>query len=183
MQPEPLGYNPYAPPAAPGPRFPEPEEDRGYQPLATRGSRLGARLLDGLLDLGVAIPGAIMMFSAMAERPDAGPDVEAMYPAIGVMMVGLLPLSIYQWYLLSTRGHTLGKKWLGIRVVRNDGTPVDFVRGVILRNWVLQAIAQIPYIGSFIGLVDTLMIFGGDQRCLHDKIADTKVIAVLPGSG
>jgi hypothetical protein len=36
----------------------------------------------------------------------------------------------------------------------------------------------IPFVGNFVGLVDALMIFGEDHRCLHDRIAGTRVISV-----
>lgn len=37
---------------------------------------------------------------------------------------------------------------------------------------------NIPFLGAGICLVDQLMIFRKDRRCLHDLIGDTKVIRV-----
>jgi len=51
---------------------------------------------------------------------------------------------------------------------------------LFLREWVIAGIGFIPGIGTIVSLVDVLMIFGQDQRCLHDRIAGTKVIAVIP---
>ena len=90
-------------------------------------------------------------------------------------------LNIYQWYLISTTGQSLAKKWFRIRIVKTDNTGVDFVSGVLLREWVLGFVAGaingvIPSAGSIVSLVDALMIFGSERRCLHDVIASTKVV-------
>jgi uncharacterized RDD family membrane protein YckC len=92
--------------------------------------------------------------------------------------MGLMVLSfmIYQWYLIATTGQSLAKRWLGIKIVRLDGSPVGFVNGVILRSWVVGALSNIPILGTIIGLVNPLMIFGEERRCLHDHIAGTRVV-------
>lgn len=165
----------------------------GYdaQPLASRGSRFAAKLVDGLLDSVLMMPGMVWFiillmqkptFTHPGPRPPTAMDMidSSTMPALGLMALPVLGLAVYQWYLISTTGQTLGKKWLKIRIMKTDGRPVDFVSGVLLRNWVLALLANIPYIGGCIGLVDALMIFGSEQQCLHDKIASTKVVAVLP---
>jgi uncharacterized RDD family membrane protein YckC len=68
---------------------------------------------------------------------------------------------------------------MGIKIVKLDGSPVNFVSGVIMRNWIVGLMGGIPYVGSCIRLVDTLMIFGDERRCIHDRIAGTKVIVAL----
>ncbi|MCA9686222.1 MAG: RDD family protein [Myxococcales bacterium] len=155
------GYNPYAPPQAGLEAAPWATPMLGSEDiLAERGTRLGAQFVDGLLYGGAMIP--MVILAAAAE--EAG------------MVIGLLfpfALAIYQWYLITTTGQTLAKKWLGIRIVRLDGSPVDFVHGVLLRSWVMQAAASfIP----LVGLVDALLIFGDERRCLHDHLAGTKVV-------
>jgi uncharacterized RDD family membrane protein YckC len=81
---------------------------------------------------------------------------------------------------VSTTGQTLAKKWMGIKVVKTDGSPVNFVSGVLLREWILMGASAIPYIGSVVGIVDAVMIFNQARRCLHDQIAGTKVILAMP---
>ena len=34
----------------------------------------------------------------------------------------------------------------------------------------------VPFIGGFYSIIDSLMIFGEQRRCIHDYIADTIVI-------
>ena len=40
----------------------------------------------------------------------------------------------------------------------------------------LAVSANIPWVGQFIVLVDSLFVFRKDKRCIHDLIANTKVI-------
>ena len=177
------GYNPYAPPQE---QHYQPYSQFGGwdQPLATRGARFGARLLDGLLTMAVALPGIIYLMSGFENSARAGEKAleERIFVAVGLVGLPILALSIYQWIGIAKRGQTLGKKWLNIRVVKQDGSPVDFVSGVILREWVQAVINNLPYVGSILAVVDSCMIFASDQQCMHDKIAKTKVIMVIPGA-
>ncbi len=139
-------------------------------PLASRGVRLGAAILDGLLVLAAMIPGFIML----------GLDTES-WAAYVLMGIGWLGIGSYQWYLIATRGQSLAKGWLKIKIVKTDGRDVGFWDGVVLRVWIISIVANIPYLGGVVGLVDALMIFGEAKRCLHDHLAGTVVIEVFPG--
>jgi uncharacterized RDD family membrane protein YckC len=100
--------------------------------------------------------------------------------------VALLPLEIYQWYLVATTGQSLGKRWTGTKIVRMDGGSVDFMSGVVLRSWptylvsILTQLVGLSGVGQLLETVDVLLIFGSSRRTLHDHIAGTKVIAVHP---
>jgi uncharacterized RDD family membrane protein YckC len=169
--------NPYAPPTATEERPYAGADDDELQVAADRWTRWLARFIDGLLGLGLIIPLLVYLFKFDKLNVE---DLQH-NSLIGLYyFAGVLPLTIYQWYLVSTTGQTLGKKWQRIRIVKTDGAPVDFVSGVLLREWVIAGIGFIPCIGPIVSLVDVLMIFGQDQRCLHDRIAGTKVIAVIP---
>jgi uncharacterized RDD family membrane protein YckC len=194
--------NPYAPPQNYGAPYGygQPAYGYGYQAgwdqmLASRGSRLGARLLDGLITFVTMIPGLVWLISASSESSShgysstydpygtsysSGPTFEDMVGPIALMMIPALAFTIYNWVLISKRGQTLGKKWLNIKIVKLDGSPVDFVSGVILREWVQGFINNLPWIGGIIALIDACMIFSQDQQCMHDKIAKTKVVVVMP---
>ncbi|HEX2569383.1 MAG TPA: RDD family protein [Polyangia bacterium] len=167
--------NPYAPPTS--------DVDAGVQTdlsgsqvPADRGTRLAARMLDGLLYIPALFPGAILTFLFFVAASDSKP-AGAVIAGMAVCAMGWLGLSIYQWSLISRTGQSLGKRWLRIRIVRVDGRPVDFTSGVILRSWVPFLIGLIPYVGILFGLIDSLCIFSSERRCLHDGIAGTKVIA------
>jgi uncharacterized RDD family membrane protein YckC len=93
-----------------------------------------------------------------------------------VMALSFFAVLGYQCYLLSTRGQTLGKKWLGIKILKLDGSPPGFPAAVALRVLVNGLIGLIPVVGGIYVLVDTLLIFRDDRRCIHDLIAGTRVV-------
>lgn len=161
--------NPYAPPQA---------ELRplaaGGAPLAGLGQRLGAALVDGLFGGIIAIP--FIIASAMMDGMD--PDLGDSIPSTAMALMGVggvlaLVLIIYNLMLLSTKGQTIGKKILGIRITnyQNDGNP-GFVKAVLLRVIVNGVIGFIP----LYGLIDICCIFGQERRCIHDVIAGTRVV-------
>jgi uncharacterized RDD family membrane protein YckC len=84
----------------------------------------------------------------------------------------------YNIYLLATRGQTLGKQWMKIRIVTNpQGENPGFVKAFLLRGLVNCLI------GNFVplyGIVDVCFIFREDRRCLHDLIAETIVVGGEP---
>ena len=97
-------------------------------------------------------------------------------PTGGILVTALLliGLVVVQLIYLARDGQTLGKKALKIRIVRyDDGGNPGFVKAVVLRALVNGLIGIIP----LYGLVDILFIFGAEQRCIHDHIAGTKVVA------
>lgn len=182
-------FNPAAPPpplpaadvAAPAPvSAPMPE-------LAGRGTRLGAFLLDYVLSVLVALPGALiigpafvglLLAAARGEQPDFSVvDAGTLLLGLAVLSGGSLLLLVVQVVMLSTRGQTIGKRLLGIRVVRHpDGLPASFVHAWLLRNFVPGLIQVLPWIGFVFYLADALFIFTPERRCLHDLIAGTKVV-------
>jgi uncharacterized RDD family membrane protein YckC len=174
--------NPYAPPRAELDARPA---DGPPAVLATRLSRLGAALLDGLLYMGIFVVIMIgVMVAGMATREAAtatgggATAADRMGNTVGLVMtfvtvLAFVALYVFQAYRVSTTGQTLGKKWLGIRIVKLDGTPVDFVSGVLMRSIVPWLFGLICGIFS---LADPLYIFGEERRCIHDHIARTKVV-------
>jgi uncharacterized RDD family membrane protein YckC len=161
--------DPFAPPASEASPF---ERPRRRQPnLADRGRRLGGAVIDGALYAGAMIPGAVLAFAGLGVDAD---DVES--TALAAMLGPVLVLYAGQMYLVTTTGQTLAKRWLSMRIVRTDGRPVDFVHGVVLRSWVLGVLSFIPGLGNMISLADAVCIFGQRQQCVHDLIAETKVV-------
>ena len=73
---------------------------------------------------------------------------------------------------------TIGKKYLKIKIVKNDGEKAGFFVNVVLREWVMALIGIFPAIGGIIQIVDILFIFRDDRKCIHDLIAGTVVISV-----
>lgn len=166
--------NPFSAPNS-GEPPPEPGAQREVEFLAERSTRLVGSMLDAFLYLLAAIPGFVVM-GVLSESTKNIFESPAVLGTIGLPELCLVG---YQWYLVSTTGQSLAKKWLKMKVVKMDGSDVDFVSGVIMRVWIVQAMAMLPMVGGFIGLIDAVMIFSDDRRCLHDRIAGTKVIMTI----
>ena len=142
--------------------------------LAGRGRRLAATLLDGLIS-AVAFGVLAVVTPINVFRP---PTTSSGLWGLLVLnvVIGFILFLLIHGYLLSTRGQTVGKALLKIRIVRSDGSPATFGRIVGLRYLPTYVIAPIPFVGGLYALIDTLLIFRDSRRCLHDNIADTIVV-------
>lgn len=141
--------------------------------LAEPGTRLVANLVDSF---AIILPLLGLFFLGAMIGAATGNEEGTLFVTL-VLLGGLATLGVsgYQLYLQSTLGQTLGKRMMGIKVVRTNGSPVSLGRIILLRNLVPAAINAAC--GIF-NLVDALFIFAADRRCLHDHIADTKVVKV-----
>lgn len=140
--------------------------------LASRWSRLGAALIDGLLIAAVMMPLMYMfgLFDEMVENP-----YSFKVALIGAVLgIGLF-FAINGKFLYET-AQTVGKKILGIRVVCLNGSKPEFKDLVVKRYVPFFGVQYIPYIGGLLSLVNICFIFGQEKRCVHDLIAGTKVI-------
>ena len=165
--------NPYAPPAAVVQDIADPYAETV---AADRGTRLGAAILDSIIfGAMVYVPLVIsMMFAGAAASATDDSNSGMMMLAFGM---GALPLvGLIVWVTLTIKylrnGQSIAKKFLGLKVVRSDGSPASLGRLIWLRNVVTWVMSIIP----LYGLVDSLFIFGESRQCLHDKIADTIVV-------
>lgn len=164
--------NPYLNPyAAPESRILSPPPLTQQDELADRGMRLAAHFIDIGFYLAAIIPGVIIMVFAASSNDDVIANA-----GILVMFAGLLGFGIYNCVLLHRNAQTLGKKLMRIKIVRVDGSRAGLMRILFLRGLPIGILNAIPLIGYIFALVDPLMIFRNDQRCLHDLIADTIVI-------
>jgi uncharacterized RDD family membrane protein YckC len=143
--------------------------------LASRGSRLAASLLDSACFV-VPVLVCVLLFVFIGQALGAGNDA---LPVILFTVLGLVVLAILliQLSLLSMNGQTIGKRWLGIRIVKVEtGENGGFKTNALLRSIVPGLIGGIPIVGPLFRLADIFFIFREDQRCLHDLIAGTCVI-------
>jgi uncharacterized RDD family membrane protein YckC len=145
----------------------------GSQELGGRGARLGASLIDTLIQLAVYYALAFTVFSALIPTNTLSRGVGAFALQ---MIVSFVLFAALQSYLLATQGQTIGKKLMGLRIVRSNGERATLGRLLGLRYFLGWVIAVIPIVGVIYALVDCLLIFRESHKCLHDNIADTLVI-------
>lgn len=162
--------NPYAAPAA---GVVDARDDEAVV-KSSRGARLGAVLLDGVF---VAVPAMVLAVLVPALSRGSGGGMSAGAGVLLVLFVlGLIAFAVVQVVLLHRHGQTVGKRLVGVRIVRTDGSRAGLGRILLLRSFVPGLIGAIPLVGPFFGLLDPLFIFGQEKRCLHDLIADTIVV-------
>lgn len=129
-------------------------------PLGGLASRFLAGVVDQLLKF------VLIGLLAVAVLAIGGLGLAVLIPAAALVMFGYDVL----WEVLG-HGRTPGKRWIGLRVVRGDGSPVD-VRASLVRN-VLRLIDGWPL--SYLPTIVLVVVTKRNQR-LGDLAADTVVV-------
>jgi uncharacterized RDD family membrane protein YckC len=172
-------YQDFRPPAAPLAEAPaDPHE------LAGRGARLAAKIVDGLTVLAVLLVAGVMAaigisLATALHGPGAMRVLGLSLAAILAGLTGflcLVALIIWNCIWLQRYGQTVGKRVLHVRIVRSSGERASLGRIFGLRYLPMMLLGAIPKLGALITLIDYLLIFRDSRRCLHDQIADTKVV-------
>jgi uncharacterized RDD family membrane protein YckC len=174
--------NPYAPPTADNDVLGEIAESIQLM-RASRGARFLAAFTDGLL---------MMPFLGVGMYVASSLGFSVLHDKLSwqlVVWACMAPLTLYQWVLIVRTGQTLGKRWNKIKIFMKDGEQVDFLHGVVLRNWILYFIPVLvalvvpgtDQLMSLVTIVDLVIIFGATHRCLHDFIAGTQVLQLQRG--
>lgn len=100
-----------------------------------------------------------------------GTDDWPLLPVLPLLSFLLLLKTSYFSVFTMVGGQTIGKMAVGIRVVGEDGAPLDPARAV--HRTVVGALSMLA---GGAGLVPLLA--GTDRRGFHDRMARTRVIAV-----
>jgi uncharacterized RDD family membrane protein YckC len=144
-----------------------PERPEGpAAPLADRGSRLAAHILDGIFSMVLCVGLAL----------GASIDVEAVAIVFGVLAVATW-LLYYPISMQLMGGSTPAKRMLGgMYVAHSDGRPAGFLTG-LWRDSIVKLLL------SFLIIVDGLFVLlGKERRALHDFAAGTTVRVGPPPS-
>lgn len=146
--------------------------------LAERGDRLIANVLDGLLVLvPILCMGSAVVLAAVGSERSGSESWYLIAAVLGLVSLILFAMLLYyQLNMFAESGQTWGRRKQSIKIVRTDGSRVSVGRLIVYRNLAIQAIGMIPFVGGIFPLVDILMIFRDNRLCLHDQIADTKVV-------
>ncbi|TMQ95133.1 RDD family protein [Actinomadura soli] len=184
----------YGPPGQPHPGYGGPQDL-----LAGRGARLGAGILDGLILSVVALPAVLfsIRWDKLEESMDSGEPIADpldIYniPRLltGYAIVFLVGFAYYT-VLHAKSGQTLGKRAVGIRVVKaSDHSAVSwgqaagrqaFVYAITLTTAILNLVTPAAGVLGLVGLLDTAWILWDRRRqALHDKVAGTVVVKAVP---
>lgn len=178
-----IAQNRFAPPRA---DVEDQADDAGVMLDAARGARLAAVLIDSVLPL--VLIGLILAAAAIpayenyrqAHVPGIEPPRSSSHhiTTTWAWLGGVAVIAFYVWstVLVYLYGQTFGKRVMDIRVVRTDGSRVSFARFIFAR-WLPLFVARfVPLLNVVTMLLDPLLIFRDSRRCLHDSIADTRVV-------
>lgn len=145
--------------------------------LASRWRRLGAAFIDAVLLLLISLAFSRLTYGEWI----GGPVSMTMGRKLVMLSWGVVSYVAVNGYYLQMAGQTVGKKLLGIQIVRRNGDRAALDRLVVYRALPGYVATLIPVIGQIWALLDTLFIFRTDRRCIHDFIADTIVVDVTRG--
>lgn len=153
------------------------EDNKTDKKLAKRSKRLAAAVVDIFIFLPlVSLMAQPLGLTNLQENGSTTAfDLEQ---KIKLFLIGQLLFLLVQGYLLYSRGQTIGKILLKIRIVNMREEIPSITRLYLLRYFSFSLIVQIPIIGGIIAIVNLLFIFGKDQRCLHDYLAGTQVLDI-----
>lgn len=158
-QPGNAGQGPMNLAVAPGPA--------GMNPYANGDFILGPRIGAVLIDGAISIPLAVMAF---------------------IPFIGIIGAPLFCAYWISRDaifgGQSVGKKVVGLRVVKPDGSPFEWLDSVKRNIIYLAALLMIiPWFGIFLhaivagplGIVELIMVLTSGQR-IGDRIGNTYVV-------
>ncbi|MDP1564161.1 MAG: RDD family protein [Pirellulaceae bacterium] len=172
-----MSQNPYAPPKYVPPTFSH--TANGELELASLGQRFAGAFLDGLIMLAIVFPlgfglGFALVLSGMDPE---GVQFSVLTTVVGAA-IGIGVFLALNGYLLASRGQTIGKYVLGTQIQSDDGQLMPFGSLILKRYVPLWVVSHIPWVGGIVSLVNALVIFRANRKCLHDEIAGTKVVVL-----
>ncbi|NVJ65781.1 MAG: RDD family protein [Gammaproteobacteria bacterium] len=181
-------HNPYQSPKSDLNFFEQVDSESLSQRYASRGTRLGAAILDTIF---LIIPLFVFLFAfGFIDYIQNG---ESSSPLLDLILdthsnvfvdmlistfIALILFILVQGYFVYTSSQTLGKKIVGIQVVDLNGKPISGNHYLLARYLPATFLAYLPIIGGLFAILDCLLIFRKDHNCIHDDIAKTRVINI-----
>jgi len=142
--------------------------------LASIGNRFLACAIDhGLQALAILL--MLIAFTLIANYSSIGENITSApkwVKAIMIVVVFLIFSSYFAFFEWIWNGQTPGKRWLKLRVIREDGRPVTFWEAAV-RNLV-RTLDMMPAPFYSIGLI-SVFVSASDQR-VGDMVAGTVVV-------
>jgi uncharacterized RDD family membrane protein YckC len=154
--------------------FYTPEQVAIQYELAGVGSRGVATVLDGLLQVllylvVLVIPLVLVVVNILPPWERYSSEVFSIVIALGFFLVSW---GYYIFFETLWNGETPGKRWMGLRVIKDGGYPVDF-RSVVIRNLV-RVVDSLPL---FYGLGLVVALLHRRYQRLGDMAGGTLVVS------
>ena len=145
-------------------------------PLANRGRRLVARIIDALL---IGVPVTLIMNAIVGWVDYTSTSNSETGKQATVSGVTMLAYLIYEGLMLSRNGQTVGKMAMKVRVAMLSNGAVPTPQAAWVRAAVYTLPEIVPCCGFLFWLVNVLWCTWDKpyQQCLHDKAAKTVVVS------
>jgi uncharacterized RDD family membrane protein YckC len=140
----------------------------GALDLATVGRRWGGSIVDTLALYVVYIP-ATIGFAAVSNGAPGHAQPGLLIILFYAVLLGI-PV-VYEGLMVSSRGQTLGKMAVGIKIVSPDGSAVSPGQA-----WG-RAVVKMA-LGTCAGITFLPALFTKDRTTIHDMVAKTRVVRV-----
>lgn len=145
------------------------------------------RVVAELIDLTVVAVIANLLLLVVGQRLwwQGGDKLDSLDILARDVTTVLAALAYYPVVVVRTKGQTVGKGMLKIRVVKADGRTIrlrDAVwREVVLKFVVIEGLALLPVVGSGVSelafLADSLWpLWDRENRAIHDMLAQSRVV-------
>jgi uncharacterized RDD family membrane protein YckC len=143
--------------------------------LATPGQRILARLIDAVIWIFVSFFFAVAVGGGTSTMGTTDLGAQSWFAGV----LSTLVIVAYEVLMVANKGGTLGKLALGLRVVKEDGSPADLNTAVM--RILTYVIGIVPVIGGLIsfliGIGSVVLLFTDKRRqTVWDKIAKTIVV-------
>lgn len=163
--------------------------------LASPAERILATVADLMCAALAAAPAVWVLYPLRHTPKHEWTNLFAASPLLWLATCLLLVFFGIQAVWLATRGQTIGKRLMNIRIIRSNGHPANFMNSLVLRtlifnllcvimiggtlmlahledNFKVYELIWIPYVVSFIMLFQTT----DDHRTLQDRLAATVIV-------
>ena len=150
--------------------------------IASPWARIAAYIINTILSILVAVPLIIDMVRLGISENSYEDAFIDLFTGIGMIATVLLGLGLLVWQLvwMTTRGQSVGKRILGIRVVNMEGQNPGFVGTVLMREVVYQLIILvITFIVGFIA--GMFLAVGGALEAIDEYSILFDVLGYIPG--
>jgi uncharacterized RDD family membrane protein YckC len=138
--------------------------------LAGIGSRFMAVFLDTLIQIAIFL---VVIVSALvwSATPFFGEKTPLWIDALAIIVLFCLYWGYFATFEILWKGQTPGKRWAGIRVIKDSGRPINAFEA-IARNLV----RVVDYMPGFYGVGVVTMLLNSKHRRLGDYVAGTLVV-------
>jgi len=147
--------------------------------LAPRAVRFVGHLIDKVVHLALFVASvvAICALSGQLEQVTRLFSGNMPFWILGVASLSASFLTtvvnVYFWH---TRGQSIGKIVVGTKIVKSNGERANLVCILCWRELPPLLLGILPGMGGALVLADALFIFQKEKTCLHDYLADTRVV-------